>query len=299
MEFKSKVEKQLERRIKILRSDNGKEYCSRKFNDFLRSEGIQHHLSVEYTPEQNGVAERRNRTLLDMARCMLLQSGLPPKFWAEAVLTATYLRNRCPSRSLNGETPHKIWTGKIPTAAHFQIFGTKGYMLNKANKGKFDQRSIECIFIGYSTESKAYRMWDSKSQKIRRSRDVKFVKDFETPKNSQNSEDDDILEKSNDTMESNAEDMPQIILTNDPSKNGDTSKGNIDREHVMERDLVGEPATLEMRRAPGRPRKVYTGNRGRPRKLFHMVHTEQSEQRKPETAIAREELAGLIGPGDP
>lgn len=303
LEFKSKVEKQLERKIKILRSDNGKEYCSRKFEDFLRSEGIQHQLSVEYTPEQNGVAERRNRTFLDMARCMLLQSGLPPKFWAEAVLTATYLRNRCPSRSLNGETPHKIWTGKIPTAAHFQIFGTKGYMLNKANKGKFDQRSIECIFVGYSTESKAYRLWDSKSQKIRRSRDVKFVKNFKTSKNSQNSENEDILEKPNDTIESNAENMPQTILTNDSNKNGDTSEGNIerdlDREHVMEGDLVGEPAIPEMKRAPGRPRKVYTGNRGRPRKLFHMIHAEQNEQQEPETEIAKEELAGLIESGDP
>lgn len=149
-----------------MRSDNGREYCSQKFEDFLKKEGIEHHLTVEYTPQQNGVAERKNRTLLDMARCMLIQSGLPLKFWAEAISTATYLRNRCLSKSLNGETPHKIWTGKTPTAVHLQVFGTKAYMLIKSSRGKFDEKSIECIFIGYSTESKAYRLWDPVARKV-------------------------------------------------------------------------------------------------------------------------------------
>lgn len=114
-----------------------------------------------------------------MATCMLIQSGLPRTFWAEAILTAVYIRNRCPSPSLEGRLPHEIWTGKIPTAIHFQIFGAKAHMLDKSKHVKFDQKTIECIFVGYSTESKAYQLWDPKSRKIRKNRDVTFVKTFQ------------------------------------------------------------------------------------------------------------------------
>ncbi|CAK9827482.1 Retrovirus-related Pol polyprotein from transposon TNT 1-94 [Anthophora retusa] len=304
LEFKSKVEKQTERKIKVLRSDNGREYCSRKFEDFLKKEGIQHQLSVEYTPQQNGVAERQNRTLLDMARCMLLQSNLPPKFWAEAILTATYLRNRCPSKSLNGETPHKKWTGKVPTAAHFQIFGAKAYMLDKTVKGKFDQKSVECIFVGYSTESKAYRLWDPESQKIRRSRDVKFIDDFEVVDNLQDPINDDILVET-DEIELEIQGNPRIATRSDPNENQNGTDS--------EEDVETEPAIQATRRATGRPKKMYTGKRGRPRKLFHLTHTEQHEEQGP-TNVNREEgelvseeqqfsiteeFAGIVEAGDP
>lgn len=88
LEFKAKVEKQTGKNIKTVRSDNGGEYRSNELQNYLKKEGICHQLTTEYTPQQNGIAERRNRTLAEMARCMLLQSGLPPSFWAEAILTA-------------------------------------------------------------------------------------------------------------------------------------------------------------------------------------------------------------------
>lgn len=158
LEFKAKVEKQTGKFIKTVRSDNGGEYRSNELEDYLKKEGIRHQFTVDYTPQQNGMAERKNRTLVEMATCMLIQSGLPRTFWAEAILTAVYIRNRCPSRSLDGKLPHEIWTGKILTAIHFQIFGTKAHMLDKSKHVKFDQKTIECIFVGYSTESKAYRL---------------------------------------------------------------------------------------------------------------------------------------------
>ena len=108
--YKLKAEKQTGQRIKKLRTDNGREYLSNAFKDFLRSEGISHQLSVEYTPQQNGVAERKNRTLVEMARCMMLQGNLPQSLWAEAVNAATYIRNRCATKSLNGETPFEAWS---------------------------------------------------------------------------------------------------------------------------------------------------------------------------------------------
>jgi len=101
-DYKQKMENLTNKRIKKLRTDNGKEYVSKEFSDFLRQEGITRQLSVEYTPQQNGVAERANRTLVEMARCIMLQANLPQSMWAEAVNTATYLRNRCATKSLNG-----------------------------------------------------------------------------------------------------------------------------------------------------------------------------------------------------
>ena len=104
-EFKAYAEKQTGKQIQHLQSDNGKEYCNSEFDAFLKEHGIGRRLATTHTPEQNGVAERRNRTLVEMARCLLIQSRLPPFFWAEAVNTANYIRNRRPSSSMNGKTP--------------------------------------------------------------------------------------------------------------------------------------------------------------------------------------------------
>ena len=101
-----------------------------------------------HTPQQNGIAERKNRTLIETARCMMLQANLPPHFWAEAVQTANYIRNRCPSKILGGETAFKYWTGKRPSISHFKIFGSLVLSLDKnPSKGKFDTRSKNCYFF--------------------------------------------------------------------------------------------------------------------------------------------------------
>lgn len=100
------MKNQTGQRIKKLRTDNGKEYLSKDFNDFLKEEEIQHQLSVEYTPQQNEVAERANRTLV--ARCIMLQANLPDSLWAESINTAAYLRNRCATKNLDGITPFEV-----------------------------------------------------------------------------------------------------------------------------------------------------------------------------------------------
>ena len=175
-EYKAMVEKNTGRKIKKDRSDNDLEYVRHYLGHFLKKEGMKRKLTVAHTRQQNGVTERTNRTLVEMARCMMLQSGISGGFWAEAILTANHIRNRCPSRSLNGEIPFKIWTRRTPVLSYFQRLGTTAFMLDKTiGKGKFDSRSKKCIFIGYSTQSKAYRLWDPESRKILRSRDVTFT----------------------------------------------------------------------------------------------------------------------------
>lgn len=105
--FKKRVEKETGCAIKRLRTDNGKECISKEFKKFLDDEGIARQLTVEYTLQQNGVAERANCTLVEMARCLMLQAKLPKSLWAEAVNAATFLRNRCPTQSLENKTPYE------------------------------------------------------------------------------------------------------------------------------------------------------------------------------------------------
>ncbi len=105
-EWKALVEKQSKRKLKTLRTDNGGEY---KFEKFLRGEGIRHEKTIPKTPEQNGVAERLNRTLVESARSMLLYANLSKRYWAEAVPTAVYLKNRCPTKAVQGKTPSSVW----------------------------------------------------------------------------------------------------------------------------------------------------------------------------------------------
>jgi hypothetical protein len=137
----------------------------------------------------NSRAERANSTLTEMARSLLLQSKLPESFWAEAINCAAYIRNRCPTKGVNeNKTPYERFFGYKPTVSYFKIFGQKCFVLNKRSKGKFDPRSQEHIFIGYSNESKAYRLWNKNSRKIIISRDVRFIDEFENNNSPCNSE---------------------------------------------------------------------------------------------------------------
>ena len=174
--FKAEVENSTGKKIKCLQSDNGTEFVNRESDQFMHINGIKRRLTVPHTPQQNGVAERKNRTLVETTRCMMLQSQLSPSFWAEALSTANYIRNRCPSRALEGETPFKYWTGKRPNLSNCRPFGVAAYALDKnPQKPKFESRSKKCIFLGYSEKSKAYRLWSNANNKFIKSREVFWI----------------------------------------------------------------------------------------------------------------------------
>jgi hypothetical protein len=148
-EFKALVENQIEKKIKVLRTDNGGEFCGNKFEEFCKKCGIARQKTTPYTPRQNGVAERMNRTLMEKTRSMLSGSGLGQEFWAEAVSTAYYLANRSPSLALDDKTPHKVWSGKKPSLQHIRVFGCDAYVhVPKENRSKLDKKAEKCIFIG-------------------------------------------------------------------------------------------------------------------------------------------------------
>jgi transposase InsO family protein len=162
------------RKIKTLRSDNGGEYVNEKIEQFLKDQGIHHQVTVPYSPSQNGIAERKNRSIMEMTRCMLFEAGLPNGFWGEAVNTATYLQNRLPTKS-NNKTPYELWTNRKPNLSHIKIFGCKAFAyINRHKRGKLDEKAVEGTLVGYDNRSKGYRIY-TKGNRIIISRTVRFI----------------------------------------------------------------------------------------------------------------------------
>ena len=175
MEWKSLVEKSSGYSVKKLRTDNGGEYTSTEFDRYLKKEGIEHQYTIPKTPEQNGVSERLNRTLVESIRSMIADSKLPHRFWAEALSTAAYLINRSPTRALDNMTPFEAWYGKKPNVDHLRVFVCSAYThVPKDERKKLDPKAKKCIFLGYGTARKGYRFYDNKTSKIVYSRDIVF-----------------------------------------------------------------------------------------------------------------------------
>lgn len=192
--------------LKALRSDNGGEYISRAFSSYMNDHGIQQQLTVPYSPQQNGVAERMNRTLMNHTRSMLLSKNLGKEFWAEALSTAVYVRNRVTSSSLPpNTTPHHLWFGEAPNIYHLRVFGAKcWYVVPKVKVRKLDARSHESMMFGYAPNSKGYKLWDAHLRKIIISRDVTFADEIAMP-SSENTKVKEISKSKLDLSENNSD----------------------------------------------------------------------------------------------
>jgi transposase InsO family protein len=170
--------------VGTLRTDNGGEYTSLAFKAHLSGNGTFAQRTTPDTPQQNGVAERMNRTIFEMANAMMVHASVPTRFWAEAVNTSGYVRNRCPTAALDGKTPFEALTGNVPDLSHMRIFGCEAYALIPGRHKKFDPKGTRCVFLGYSSEAKCYRLWDLEAKKVLRRRDVRFNETcfpFESP----------------------------------------------------------------------------------------------------------------------
>jgi hypothetical protein len=137
-------------------------------------EGVQRHYSAPYNPQQNGVVERRNQTVVGMAQALLKQRGMSAVFWGEAVMTTVYILNRSPTKALNGRTSYETWHGRKPAVSHLRVFGCLTFAKKLGHIGKLDDRSTLGVFIGYAEGSKAYRILDPGTQHVRTTRDVVF-----------------------------------------------------------------------------------------------------------------------------
>lgn len=162
------------RRVKSVRSDRGGEYTAGRLQDFFNSKGILHQTTAPYTPEQNGRAERLNRTLLERVRTLLVESKLDRSLWAEALHTVNYLRNRSPATGRT-RTPFELLYGSVPDVSHLRVFGCTAYPhVPKIHRSKLDPVSVKGVFVGYEAASKAYRVYLPDLKKIVVSASVTF-----------------------------------------------------------------------------------------------------------------------------
>ncbi|CAJ2637412.1 unnamed protein product [Trifolium pratense] len=158
-----------------VRSDHGGEFENEPFENFCEKYGILHEFSSPRTPQQNGVVERKNRTLQEMARTMMHETNVAKFLWAEAVNTACYVQNRIYIRSKLNKTAYELFKGRKPDISYFHQFGCTCYILNnKVHLKKFDARGYKGIFIGYSERSKAYILYISETYTVEETMHVKF-----------------------------------------------------------------------------------------------------------------------------
>ncbi|MCO5546822.1 hypothetical protein L7F22_000258 [Adiantum nelumboides] len=165
--YVSMVENETSCKVQTLRTDRGGEYMSGAFKDFLGKKGIKHQCTMPYTLQQNGVAKRKNRSLMEMARCMLKAKSLPHNLWMEAVACAAHVLTRCPTRALKTITPYESWYDKKSSVSYLCVFGCLSYAhIPQQLRGKLDDKAVKCIFVGYNSGRKGYRLYNPATNKI-------------------------------------------------------------------------------------------------------------------------------------
>jgi len=245
-EYIEAVKTKFNKKPKILRSDRGKEYVNKQMADYLKEEGIKIELTAPFSPQQNGKAERKNRYLIEMTRCMIIDSGLAKKYWGEAVVTANYLQNRLPTKS-EGRTPYEKWHSQKPNLKDTHIFGCTAYVkVPDELRRKLDNKAKKLHFVGYSEQSKAFRLLDKETSKIIISRDVIFLDGEQKQKEHSK-------EKENETLEE------EIQITR---KLEQITKEEENKEEEIDQ-LIQEPGITETPR-----RKSKRRNKGIPPSRF-------------------------------
>jgi hypothetical protein len=174
-EWKPLAERESKSSLKAIRIDNAKEFL--KLKDLECLEGVRIEPTTPYTPEQNGVAERQNRTLTTLARSLLGAAKLPKDLWGEAIVTACYLRNRTPRKN-EKKTPEELFTGTKPSGQHLRVFGCLAYtFIPKEKRDKLDDTVYSGVFVGYSESTKQYRILNPRTKAIKLATSVRFFED--------------------------------------------------------------------------------------------------------------------------
>ena len=175
-EYTTYTERKFDVKLKTLRVDNGGEFINKEVKKWCQEKGIELQTTAPYSPSQNGIAERFNRTLIELARAMLIAKNLPSFLWEEAVTHAAYLRNRAPTRALQQITPEEAWSGRKPDISHLQEFGSDVWILSEGDKiSKLQPKSKKYIFVGFMDGPKAVRYYDAEKRHIRVSRNYIFA----------------------------------------------------------------------------------------------------------------------------
>ena len=175
IDFIKYAETKLRKTVRSIRSDNGTEFKNKVFDDFLRNKGISHNFSAPYSPPQNGVVERRNRSLCEAAKSMLNFADLPLYFWADAILAACFTQNRSYINKRFNMTPYEIINNRKPNVKFFHVFGARCFIYNtKDQKNKFSEKADEGIFLGHSLNAKSFRILNKRTRVIEESYYITF-----------------------------------------------------------------------------------------------------------------------------
>nr|GFC06809.1 hypothetical protein [Tanacetum cinerariifolium] len=225
IDFLRLVQRGLQAQVRVVRTYKGTEFMNQTIHAYFAAEGIQHQTSVARTPEQNGVVERRNRTLVEAARTMLSATNVPLFFWVEAIATACFTQNRSLVIPRHEKTPYHIINEQKPSIKFFHIFGSVCYIVRDGeNLDKMKEKGNECIFVGYSTQSRAYRVFNKRTRVIMESIHVNF-----------------------DELPQMASTMASVQISSDPApecqtmvlEHGSLSPGRNCQENVSHRDKTG------------------------------------------------------------
>lgn len=224
IEFKMWAENQFDRKIKVFRTDNGTEFCQQQIEKVCVANGIHHQRTVVYTPQQNGVAERMNRTIVERARCLLFDAELDKSYWAEAANMAVYLINRSVCSALVNKTPEEIWSGSKVDLSHLQLFGSEVMVhIPKQRRQKWDRKSVKLIFVGFDSDRKGYRCIDPITKKLTVSRDVIFLEKVIDPIDESNDEFVSVREIDADS-EAEVRDVDQVQINEDMTSDDEYSE---------------------------------------------------------------------------
>lgn len=238
-------------KIAKLRADHGGEYVSNEMKLYCKEKGIQLMLTVPYNPEMNGIAERLNRTLVEKARTMLLESNLPKRFWNEAILTANYIKNRSPTNAhgnqFRNRTPAEIWFGSKPDLAHVRVFGSICYNhVPKDKRSKLEPKAIKCIMLGYGLTPSTYRLWDMENDKLIIGRNVTFNEKSLIGQENYQSASGIELDESDEEDENN---FKETIANNQNESFANNERTEIDETSIEEQDPINLRRSTRNRRA--------------------------------------------------
>lgn len=173
MKFKAEVENVTGEKIKVLRSDRGGEFLAAAFREECEKAGIQRHLTAPYSPQQNGVVERKNRTVMEMVRSLLKGMNVPGRLWGEAVRHSVYLLNRLPTKALEDKTPFEGWHGRKPNLSYLRVFGCTAHVRTAGKHlKKLEDRSKPMVYLGVDEGCKSHRLLDVSGNKVVVSRDI-------------------------------------------------------------------------------------------------------------------------------
>lgn len=229
-EFDRMVENKFGRKIQVVHADNGREYCNENMYRYFKSRGIRMENTAPYTPEQNGKAERENRTIVESARTMIGHKNLPKALWAEVVNTAVYVLNRTLQSKNSKQAPFEIWHGKKPNLSHIRVFGSIAYIhIPHQMRRKLDAKAKRILLVGYDN-SVNYRLFDPDKRSITVSRHVTFHEHTEEDQSTNHSDDKPIT-------------LPEIERMDEENRNNPKQKDDkLENNEEEERETIPEPA---------------------------------------------------------